>query len=784
MGKNGSGTIVFKDDKENCKQMKSGEKSIRIGCGYIMKRNLFLISFLMMASPALAQHWSKLPLPPAGTAINAYKLPAVAPYFLNSNIGFTFTPGIVGYTQFIFTQFFSPNLARTSDGGQTWEKLPFFDSIGCSITQLCFLDLEHGYASTSSGYKGDSIGDVGGIYETFDQGNSWTRITSVGINFSDVYATKNMIFASELTDPQGFGEIIFSSNDGRTWDSITNVQGLGFNPPPYFQLIYGNKDSLVATVLFPAIWYNLDTLTIVYSTDLGKHWNANPIEDIAPTGGVVASSLFIPPHSCNIFAESPNNDDTYNILEGSLPGFSSWEIPISHFEIGAWIAGSNCAMYVPDAHSDGGRPSYSSVFRSTDAGITWLGIGDRYSGPDMGEMDDWAWQNLSVVGYGSVVYAGTMPLGDTPYVARFWKTTDGGDGTLSATALAPRIEFGLGIFPTGNDTLVMTHCTPSSMVVYYQNLACAITKLDSISITGLGLNEYSLTSTNHNDCLSLPDTSYVTLAPAAPGTYPITVRAHFVDDEYNTIDTTLNFVLKVNAGGAIIPLNLHFNSSTITTHAGDTISIPIYLSGNATLGATSITLPFSLDTNVLRVIDFRPAFAGMTADAVIWAAGTVTVPLQDSGLTLTGDTIIGYLRCIVYLTDTLATSVTLQNASLNSAIAPCTALSLTTDSVNILINGCGDQTLLQFMKMGKVPFEIQSITPNPSSNDIDILFRNAVSEPLSYKLIDELGITRVNGEILTNSLSLDVSSLAQGIYFFRASTSDGFALTRKVVVEH
>ncbi|HZK75409.1 MAG TPA: T9SS type A sorting domain-containing protein, partial [Candidatus Kapabacteria bacterium] len=127
---------------------------------------------------------------------------------------------------------------------------------------------------------------------------------------------------------------------------------------------------------------------------------------------------------------------------------------------------------------------------------------------------------------------------------------------------------------------------------------------------------------------------------------------------------------------------------------------------------------------------------------------------------------------------------TLQNASLNSATAPCTALSLTTDSVNILITGCGDQTLLQFMKTGKIPFGIQSITPNPASSEIDIVFEGNLRQPISYELIDALGITRQRGITQERDVSLDATGLSPGIYFFRATTDDGFAVARKVVIEH
>ena len=155
---------------------------------------------------------------------------------------------------------------------------------------------------------------------------------------------------------------------------------------------------------------------------------------------------------------------------------------------------------------------------------------------------------------------------------------------------------------------------------------------------------------------------------------------------------------------------------------------------------------------------------------------------KSDSITLNGESLIGYLRCIVYLSDTLATTVTLQSASLSSANAPCVALSLSTDSMNILINGCGDQTLLQFMKTGTITLSIQSIVPNPATDAVQISFINPTSSAISYQVFDALGQTHLRGVTGENALSLNVSTLPQGVYFFRATNANGFSASSKLVV--
>jgi photosystem II stability/assembly factor-like uncharacterized protein len=714
-----------------------------------MKWLLFLIAILCVATSANGQHWTQLP------NVKVQRTDGI-PYFLNSTIGFYFQDDAVG------------GLTRTTDGGVNWTNIPFFDSLKAFIMQLCFVDKNHGYLAT---YAPDST--RGGVFETEDCGDHWRRITPIGRTTDGVYVAQKTVFVScppWLFVDNPLDNILFTRDDGATWDSITSVQGLTLDQAPHFEWIYGNRGNFAASIYYKNLQIPISNgmpwgeTYLVYSTDLGLHWSAALLDSNYTWWGGV--DLLVVSHSCDVFRQFldaqdmasqlyPGSPDVCSFLKGSQ-NFTIWDSCLMHHETGNWVAGNACALYILNALGGNANYPYSdtAMYRSTDAGTSWSVIQAGSSGPSFTENDDYyRISPVAVVGYGAIVYA-------CDYNGFLWKTTDGGDGSLSASALEPRLEFGHDVFATGNDTLLMSTCSPSSMIVYYQNLSCAITKLDSISITGIGPSEYSLTSTNHNDCLLLPDTTYVTLTPIKAGTYPITVNAHFVDDEYNTIDTALNFTMLVNSGGTSIPLGLYIKPTNITTQPGDTISIPVYLSGNATLGATSIALPFGIDTNVLQPIGFYPAISGITVGSITYSGGMgassamLAVPLQASGLTLSGETLIGTLRCIVYLADTLATSVTLAGASLTSTNSPCVALSLTTDSVSIAITGCGTATLLQFMKTGQIPLSIKSIVPNPAADEITVWVaavgdHHAISvgdhHAISYQVIDVLGTVRAEG---------------------------------------
>src|ERR1035437_2836219 len=106
-----------------------------------MKRIIFSLALLSFAAQASAQHWTKI------TSDPGY---ALTPYFLNKDIGFSFAAGLYfNAPQFVdFNWWPLSPLKKTIDGGKTWTTIPFFDSVGRVITQLCFVSLDHGYAST------------------------------------------------------------------------------------------------------------------------------------------------------------------------------------------------------------------------------------------------------------------------------------------------------------------------------------------------------------------------------------------------------------------------------------------------------------------------------------------------------------------------------------------------------------------------------------------------------------------------------------------------------------
>lgn len=745
-----------------------------------MKRLVLILSLTTLAPPAFGQHWTKLYYPDS--------IVAITPYFINSNIGFAFNTGIEygGKRPRTGSQWFGalpthllPNLRISMDGGGTWKVLPFFDTIGCSITQLCFVSPRHGYAATIP-----IRSNTGGIYETEDQGVSWKKLTPDGLAFSGVYATRSTIFASNIYDSDysffngyitaSFGPILYSRDAGATWDSISHITGAALPPIHQFQWIGGNLDSIVATICFSD---PNGPNYLIYSSDLGDHWQSTQIS----SGHMVAFRAL--PHLCTIIQQHDDgkSNDTYSFLGSVLP-YSRWDSLLVHLETGAWVAGNSCALYIPYAGSD----SSGSVERSTNSGISWHSDGawgggpgpTTYTGlaPSFCEIDDYDYANLSVVGFGSIIYGCDQEFKNADYY--LWKSTDGGDGLLSTAALAPRESLAHFPFPSASDTLELDLCAPTLTGVTTQNIACSYATFDSIVLVGLDPSEYSVTSTHYCGCTPMPDTSLITLTPTQAGTRDVQVHFHYTDDEFNQIDTSLKLTLAVKAGGNSISINVYLKDA-IAARAGDTISIPIYLSGTAMLpGQTNITLPFTLDTNLLRVLAFDPANASLTADSMVFSNGTYTLPIQATDLTLNGERLVGWLRCVVYLSDTLATSVSVSNPMITTEGANCVALATDGRAVNIALHGCGNATLLKFMQTGLAP-QFLGITPNPADNVLHVLLKNDHAESIRLSVRDALGSTRFTKSTTSSNVMLDVSSLVSGVYYLELGRS-----IRTVIVSH
>ncbi|MDP4220668.1 MAG: T9SS type A sorting domain-containing protein [Bacteroidota bacterium] len=251
--------------------------------------------------------------------------------------------------------------------------------------------------------------------------------------------------------------------------------------------------------------------------------------------------------------------------------------------------------------------------------------------------------------------------------------------------------------------------------------------------------------------------------------------------------TGFNDIWVVKLGCTPIPTFAYIKSAQIQPYPGDSVDIPIYF--NSGSGPSSVpgvlygTLNLSMNTDLITPIRFVPLAVGLhLTDFVVKKDGSSLSFVDSGGLSLSGEMLIGTLRCATYLSDTFQTSVKLTDGSLTSTQGSnCLSLATTSDSILVTTAyQCGDSLVSRLMRYDSLP-GIVAITPNPARQVATVALRNATPS-VSYELFDAVGVLRKQGRASGNSLTLDVSELPAGEYYFRLSGPSGPAATQTLIV--
>ena len=240
-------------------------------------------------------------------------------------------------------------------------------------------------------------------------------------------------------------------------------------------------------------------------------------------------------------------------------------------------------------------------------------------------------------------------------------------------------------------------------------------------------------------------------------------------DSLNILGTTSTFsdstTQKTVTPGQKVTVN--FSPKTADPIGIDSAHIVIHFDSTS-LVLVSLTLP---DSWVIRDSTSGSGYLDLfiTADS--------SQPLPNPILTLIFST---------YLSSSTQAKVWLDSANLSGHRLNCDCAVASVsgpDSVQINFTGCGDSILLAVMN-DSLPFVIESVQPNPTTDAVQVSFINSTSSPISYQVVDVLGTVRATGEVSGTALTLDVHSLPNGLYYLRARNAvTGFVASGKFVVE-
>jgi len=582
-------------------------------------------------------------------------------------------------------------------------------------------------------------------------------------------------FFAFVNDPLSFyswGPLIQSSDGGITWDTIIPPTNYGVTVDnrmkPY---VFGNKDSIVYAENIVA-----DNMEIIFSTNNGKDWSTHPLDKLNKTYTMGMTSYA----HCNdlvrtfIAPGNPGEDDDYVIVHTSNFGVT-WDTLHRHFEVGAWIAISNCNQYICDALGTQASPPKMGIWGSHDRGKNWSYIAAQ----DFTEIDDDDFHNLSVVGNGAVIYAGGLQ--DASHRDDLWKTINGGNGSLSFTPPGSQLIIQHDLSSGISDTLSLAVCDTGYARIYFKNMPCMIyANFLSITIDGLAAPEYSSSLKHHLLCDDISDTITIPIFPlSTTSSRDLTVHAHFINDEYYNFDTSFIFHLNIIPGPNTA---IYQKTSSISGAAGDTVDIPLYINSAVPIlkkaGIDSVDLAYGLYSDLITPISFIPSAKGITADHFVASLNSSSVSLHfPSDFSFTGETEIGKLRVVVYLTDTSKSDITLSGAV---HAAGCQSIQSNNSTIHFTFTEqCGDSSLAAFMKYGSIDL-IKNIIPNPARNSVTIELQNTNSD-IRYELFDALGIAWKSG-ITTNTFHLDTSDLPSGNYYLRVKNSIGIPATKKLII--
>jgi len=527
--------------------------------------------------------------------------------FYNSNVGCIGTGNYPGGNP--------AQIYYTTDGGNTWTRalMPNMNLYG-QITDIFYYDRWNAWAimreSNEHGWSG--------LYKSIDGGKTWQLWFQAEFPVS-VRQTSRAIFFTDR-----YAGIRRSTDGGQTFPVIAPSSGsLGLD-------FYDDNNGISSSEGQPRA-------PTYVTTDGGSTWTTFDLQhegwtayaDFATKRLFIASERdLIYPSTESEILSTADNGNTYNLLWSG-----------GGDAITGGIGGPRwckSVIYAQGQDSSSINPrGIKGFLRSLDGGMTWRNVG----GPS--NLND---KRFAVTGKGAIVYAFDKGGG-------VWKTTDGGDGTLSASALGNTAFTRL----TAKNTLSAKLCDSADYLIKLSYSDCDSIKIVDVAFIDDTIGELFTPKAAHffgkNDLTF--DTLIIRFRPQIIHSNIERVRISIMQGDGSVEDTIVAVPIEglaapdlpvIAEAGASKVIDFGTRSvcgddsvrvMTITNTGCSQITVTSLSTDGTPFFLLSSFQPFTLDPGISRevLVEFRP-----TINATGAASGKLTLVTTNSNtvVSLTG----------------------------------------------------------------------------------------------------------------------------------------------------
>ncbi len=613
-------------------------------------------------------------------------------------------------------------LWRTSDGGGTWTQIKSIigPASDFAFSDFTFKDAFTGWMSVRSSF---------GPLKTTDGGITWSSQSLPNTAHGGIFYNKGNKVLIQNGGGYASGNSFISTDEGLTWKMIPLGCDQGFSFFSTMQGVSGCSDAEI-------------------TSDGGFTWQSvsNVSECYQPLALKNTSKCFFLSEASKLLYLSVDFGQSFSVRYDFTSFGTSLDV------VTGCIRGDTNLLLI--------QSLLNGAFYSLNDGLSWI----NFCGPK------------NVYDTRFFVKGDSVFMGDT--VGGLWLNTTG-IGSNST----PQLSFNKIILSSPGceqfDTAITFTFFDSCNGIQANFLSASIQGTPSFSFTSPSAIPRIIHS---NDSLIIsyhPQTS-------SPDTAALHLRFHLGWKDFDT-------VIQLFGSGRIPKENVQFIPSLSANSASPGKLINLFVKPDKSIsgkGLQSISFDLNYYGDLLNAtgnITTSIANATISNGTITHSGKTETLPITITGNDLTLDPAksIAAISFMPMVTLGTTTAITITNLKLNNGdadFANCILSANSPDTTFSLIPECGDSTLRQFMRTGKV-LDITSIRPNPGQDEIEIELRSGLNQDVSIEIYNALGV-RVLSESknMTNGLNqfhLDTKGLASGMYLVRVgSESQSLVISR------